>query len=59
MTRKELIQVALDAGFSLAEIKVHLVNIHQKKKAVNKKPTKGFNNTKGPRIIYGMNTNAM
>jgi len=52
MTRKQLIQLALDSGFSLAEIKVHLVNIHAKKpkKAIKKRE---------PRIIYGMNTNAM
>ena len=57
MTRKELIQLALDAGFSLAEVKMHLVNIHAKK--TKKKPIKGFNNTNGPKIFYGMNTNAM
>jgi hypothetical protein len=55
MTRKQLIQLALDAGFPLPEIMVHIRNIYKEKP--NKKAKKKL--PRGPRIIYGMNTNAM
>ena len=52
MTRKQLIQLALDAGFPLPDIMVHIRNIYKEKP--KKKAKK-----RQPRIIYGMNTNAM
>ena len=56
MTRKQLIQLALDNGFTLAEVKQHLKVYPKPKKPAKKKLSR---NNNGPRIFYGMNTNAM
>ena len=56
MTRVQLVTLALNAGFSLEEIKVHLVKIRTKP---NKKKGARKSRKRGPIIYYGMNTNAM